>query len=76
MRERLEDLKSEVAFYQEELRDRRQATSALTDVIEAFRLTAQSNAHQSRDGREREEIRGIFNGRGDNSTGAHDVRSV
>ena len=44
---RIDDLKSEVEFYRDELRDRRQTTTALTDVIEAFRLTAQSNATQA-----------------------------
>jgi len=76
LRDRIDDLKGEVAFYQEELRDRRQTTSALTDVIEAFRLTAQSNSHQSRERREREENQGVFHEQGDNSAGAHDVRSV
>jgi len=52
LRNRIEDLKGEVEFYRDELRDRRQTTMALTDVIEAFRLTAQSNA--SRAGRETE----------------------
>jgi hypothetical protein len=47
LRERIEDLKGEVDFYRDELRDRRQTTSALTDVIEAFRLTAQSNASRA-----------------------------
>lgn len=44
---RIEDLKAEVEFYRDELRDRRQTTTALTDVIEAFRLTAQTNAHNA-----------------------------
>jgi len=47
LRERIEDLKGEVEFYRDELRDRRQTTTALTDVIEAFRLTAQSNASKA-----------------------------
>ena len=47
LRERIEDLKGEVDFYRDELRDRRQTTAALTDVIEAFRLTAQSNASKA-----------------------------
>jgi hypothetical protein len=47
LRERIEDLKGEVEFYRDELRDRRQTTSALTDVIVAFRLTAQSNASKA-----------------------------
>ena len=42
LRERIEDLKGEVEFYRDELRDRRQTTAALTDVIEAFRLALQS----------------------------------
>ena len=44
---RIDDLKSEVEFYRDELRDRRHTTTALTDVIEAFRLTAQTNASQA-----------------------------
>jgi aspartate oxidase len=44
---RIEDLKSEIEFYRDELRDRRHTTEALTDVIEAFRLTAQSNASKA-----------------------------
>jgi len=47
LRDRIEDLKGEVEFYRDELRDRRQTTTALTDVIEAFRLTAQSNASRA-----------------------------
>ncbi len=47
LRERIEDLKGEVDFYRDELRDRRQTTTALTNVIEAFRLTAQSNASRA-----------------------------
>jgi hypothetical protein len=47
LRERIEDLKGEVDFYRDELRDRRQTTAALTDVIEAFRLTARSNASRA-----------------------------
>ena len=47
LRERIDDLKGEVEFYRDELRDRRQTTAALTDVIEAFRLTAQSNASKA-----------------------------
>lgn len=47
LRDRIEDLKGEVEFYRDELRDRRQATTALTDVIEAFRLTARSNANRA-----------------------------
>lgn len=46
---RIEDLKSEIEFYRDELRDRRHATEALTGVIETFRLTAQSNAWKSFD---------------------------
>jgi TolA-binding protein len=44
---RIEDLRSEIEFYRDELRDRRHTTEALTDVIEAFRLTAQSNASKA-----------------------------
>ncbi len=44
LRERIEGLKGEVDFLRDELRDRRQTTTALTDVIEAFRLTAQGRA--------------------------------
>jgi len=47
LRDRIEDLRGEVDFYRDELRDRRQTTTALTDVIEAFRLTAQSNANRA-----------------------------
>lgn len=47
LRDRIEDLKGEVEFYRDELRDRRQTTQALADVIEAFRLTAQSNAQRA-----------------------------
>ncbi len=46
---RIEDLKSEVEFYRDELKDRRQTTLALTDVIEAFRLTAASNATRAQE---------------------------
>ncbi|MDF2231672.1 hypothetical protein P2H44_03810 [Albimonas sp. CAU 1670] len=38
------DLKEEVGFLREELKDRRNATTALTGVIETFRLTAERNA--------------------------------
>ena len=41
---RIEDLRAEIEFLRDELRDRRHATVALTDVIETFRLTAASNA--------------------------------
>jgi hypothetical protein len=57
---RIEDLKSEIEFYRDELRDRRHTTEALTDVIEAFRLTAQSNASKAferTDGRRSHDIR-------------------
>ena len=47
LRDRIKDLRGEVDFYRDELRDRRQTTTALTDVIEAFRLTAQSNASRA-----------------------------
>lgn len=46
---RIQDLKSEVEFYRDELRDRRHTTLALTDVIEAFRLTAASNASKTQE---------------------------
>lgn len=36
LRDRIENLKGEIDFYRDELRDRRQTTTALTDVIEAF----------------------------------------
>ncbi|MDH3740774.1 MAG: hypothetical protein OER56_04175, partial [Hyphomicrobiales bacterium] len=58
---RVEDLKSEVEFYRDELRDRRQTTTALTDVIEAFRLSAASNASRAGERAERK---------------AHDVRPI
>jgi hypothetical protein len=57
---RIQDLKSEVEFYRDELRDRRHTTLALTDVIEAFRLTAATNASKAQE-------------RGD-KRGAHDIR--
>ena len=60
---RINDLKSEVEFYRDELRDRRQTTLALTDVIEAFRLTAASNASRARERSERSDGR------------AHDIRT-
>jgi len=44
LRSQLSQLKSEVDFYREELRDRRQAATALTDVIKAFRLNAENNS--------------------------------
>jgi len=46
---RIQDLKSEVEFYRDELRDRRHTTLALTDVIEAFRLTAATNASKAQE---------------------------
>ena len=68
LRERIEDLKGEVDFYRDELRDRRQTTTALTDVIEAFRLTAQRNASRA----ERESVRNSHQSRifseGDNAS--------
>lgn len=76
LRDRIKGLNDEVDFYREELRDRRLTTAALTDVIEAFRLTAQNNSQASREKREREHGQGFYGNRGDNSTGAHDVRSV
>ena len=48
LRDRIRDLKSQVEFYEEEFRDRRQTTKALTDVIAAFRLNAETQASQSR----------------------------
>ena len=50
---RIEDLKTEVEFLRDELKDRRQTTLALTDVIEAFRLSAASNASRGHDRTER-----------------------
>ena len=50
---RIEDLKSEVEFYRDELKDRRHTTLALTDVIEAFRLTAATNASKAQERSER-----------------------
>jgi hypothetical protein len=44
LHDRIADLKAEVAFYREELTDRRNATAAITGVIEAFRLSAGANA--------------------------------
>ncbi len=57
---RIEDLKTEVEFLRDELMDRRQTTLALTDVIEAFRLSAASNASRAQDRSER---------------GAHDIQT-
>ena len=57
---RIQDLKTEVEFLRDELKDRRQTTLALTDVIEAFRLSASSNASRAQDRFER---------------GAHDIRT-
>jgi hypothetical protein len=72
---RIDDLKAEVEFYRDELRDRRQTTTALTDVIEAFRLTAQTNAHNALSKSERDHRRsdvGYRNAEGDNtSNGEH-----
>ena len=72
---RIEDLKAEVEFYRDELRDRRQTTTALTDVIEAFRLTAQTNAHKALSRSERDHRRdhdGYRRAEGDNpSNGEH-----
>lgn len=47
LRDRIKGLNDEVDFYREELRDRRLTTAALTDVIEAFRLTAQTNSQRA-----------------------------
>ncbi len=47
-RERLEEKNRIIEFLQEELRDRRQSTAALTDVITAFRLNAEHQAQQLR----------------------------
>jgi biotin operon repressor len=44
LHDRITNLKAEVAFYREELTDRRNATAAITGVIEAFRLSAGANA--------------------------------
>jgi len=66
LRERIEDLKDEVAFYRDELRDRRHTTAALTDVIEAFRLTAQSNASKAERESERSDHQHRIFDEGDN----------
>ena len=47
LRDRINGLNDEVDFYREELRDRRLTTAALADVIEAFRLTAQTNSQRA-----------------------------
>jgi hypothetical protein len=47
LRRQIDHLESEVEFYRDELRDRRQSTTALTDVIRAFRLNAETNAQHS-----------------------------
>ena len=60
LRERIDDLKGEVAFYRDELTDRRQTTTALTDVIESFRLTAASNAEQRSRGDRRSDYGSSF----------------
>ncbi len=44
--ERIEHLEGKVKFLREELTDRRQSTTALTDVVEMGRLSAQANALQ------------------------------
>lgn len=67
LRERIEDLKGEVDFYRDELRDRRHTTAALTDVIEAFRLTAQSNASKADRESERNAHQPRFFEEGDNA---------
>ena len=67
LRERIDDLKGEVEFYRDELRDRRHTTAALTDVIEAFRLTAQSNASKAKRGGERNDHQHRFFDEGDNA---------
>jgi hypothetical protein len=66
---RIDDLKSEVDFYRDELRDRRHTTTALTDVIEAFRLTAQTNATQALERAEQRARSSLLYGEGDNSKG-------
>lgn len=53
LKARIDDLKAQVEFFRDELSDRRQTTKALTDVIEAFRLTAQTNAQNARSNTER-----------------------
>jgi len=68
LRERIEDLKGEVDFYRDELRDRRQTTTALTDVIEAFRLTAQSNASRAERESERNTHQTRIFSEGDNAS--------
>jgi len=67
LRERIDDLKGEVEFYRDELRDRRHTTAALTDVIEAFRLTAQSNASKAERESERNAHQPRFFDEGDNA---------
>ena len=62
---RIEDLKSEVEFYRDELKDRRHTTLALTDVIEAFRLTAATNASKAQERSERRSHDIRPNGQGD-----------
>ena len=56
LRSQISQLTREVDFYREELRDRRQAATALTDVIKAFRLNAE-NGSPSRARREHHDIR-------------------
>ncbi len=67
LRERIDDLKGEVEFYRDELRDRRHTTAALTDVIEAFRLTAQTNASKAERESERNDHQPRFFDEGDNA---------
>lgn len=67
LRQRIDDLKGEVEFYRDELRDRRHTTAALTDVIEAFRLTAQSNASKADRESERNAHQPRFFDEGDNA---------
>ncbi len=68
LRDRIDDLKRQVEFYEEELRDRRQSTLALTDVIKAFRLNAENQAGRERDRRENAFSHSDPIPRGDNPT--------
>jgi uncharacterized coiled-coil protein SlyX len=69
LRDRIDDLKRQLEFYEEELRDRRQSTLALTDVIKAFRLNAENQAGRERDRRENAFSHSDPVPRGDNPTG-------
>jgi hypothetical protein len=69
LRDRIDDLKRQVEFYEEELRDRRQSKLALTDVIKAFRLNAENQAGRERERRENPFSHSDPVPRGDNPTG-------